>query len=452
MSSWLATQDTRFAAAVPIAPVIDWSSQSFTSNIAAWGNRFLDADPQQHATRAHTRSPVLHASKARTPCPVVAGALDNCTPPGQAQQFHQALRARGAVDAGDLPPRGPRGACVPGADQLPDAGARPLRAPHARDSGNFLGIWGRLIGAPLSDPTGGITTMNAITTTPPRPLDVTALFPQLVPLACRATRLHPRPGPRQCTTAPPAGPLLWPRRRAVDVLRRAARQPCDAVVHAPGDIRLYPRIWAASDERLRLAPPKHPRGPPRTPEDPRGTGDLGAVQRGSSVVRRPGPSPDRRPALHPRRPLPVPTRRGPPPGPVVPLRPRGGRPPRTALFWRPSTTVTDVLDAPPEPPVVQSASYLPEPCPFAPEQVTEFPNPAELDEELRGQLEDRRLDPLEPIDPVDRSCSECGTDESRTSPSPHRNGTAAARPGSPRRNEPPPPPRLPRAPVTATSP
>ncbi|WP_413098168.1 prolyl oligopeptidase family serine peptidase [Streptomyces sp. Inha503] len=95
MSSWLVTQDNRFAAAVPIAPVTDWYSQSFTSNIAAWGNRFLHANPEQPGTRAHTRSPVLHASKVRTPCLNVAGALDNCTPPTQAQEFHQALRAHG---------------------------------------------------------------------------------------------------------------------------------------------------------------------------------------------------------------------------------------------------------------------------------------------------------------------------------------------------------------------
>lgn len=34
MSSWLITQDQRFAAAVPVSPVTDWYSQSFTSNIA----------------------------------------------------------------------------------------------------------------------------------------------------------------------------------------------------------------------------------------------------------------------------------------------------------------------------------------------------------------------------------------------------------------------------------
>lgn len=83
MSPWLVTQDRRFAASVPISPVTDWYSQSFTSNIGAWGNRFLDGDPERHGTRVLTRSPVLHASKVRTPCLNVAGALDNCPPPGQ---------------------------------------------------------------------------------------------------------------------------------------------------------------------------------------------------------------------------------------------------------------------------------------------------------------------------------------------------------------------------------
>ncbi|MEU7403556.1 hypothetical protein [Streptomyces sp. NPDC044948] len=36
--------------------------------------------------------------------------------------------------------------------------------------------------------------MNAIYTTPPRPFDITALFPRLAPLARTATRLHPTTG------------------------------------------------------------------------------------------------------------------------------------------------------------------------------------------------------------------------------------------------------------------
>ncbi|WP_031464924.1 alpha/beta hydrolase family protein [Sciscionella sediminilitoris] len=99
MSSWLVTQDQRFAAAVPIAPVTDWYSQSFTSNINGWGNAFLRADPEQPGSSAHTRSPVLQASKVRTPCLNVAGARDRCTPPGQALEFHHALLDRGVESA-----------------------------------------------------------------------------------------------------------------------------------------------------------------------------------------------------------------------------------------------------------------------------------------------------------------------------------------------------------------
>ncbi len=95
MASWLVTQDQRFAAAVPVSPITDWYSQSFTSNVSGWGTDFLQADPEQPGTTAHTRSPVLHASKVRTPCLNVAGANDRCTPPGQAREFHQALLAHG---------------------------------------------------------------------------------------------------------------------------------------------------------------------------------------------------------------------------------------------------------------------------------------------------------------------------------------------------------------------
>lgn len=95
MSAWLVTQDQRFAAAVPIAPVTDWYSQSFTSSIARWGASFLRADPEVPGSRTHSRSPVLQASRVTTPCLNVAGALDRCTPAGQAEEFHRALLAHG---------------------------------------------------------------------------------------------------------------------------------------------------------------------------------------------------------------------------------------------------------------------------------------------------------------------------------------------------------------------
>ena len=94
MSSWLVTQDQRWAAAVPVSPVTNWYSQHFTSNIPYFDALFLDSDPEVTG-KFHDRSPVAHASRVRTPCLNIAGSLDRCTPPTQAQEFHQALLEHG---------------------------------------------------------------------------------------------------------------------------------------------------------------------------------------------------------------------------------------------------------------------------------------------------------------------------------------------------------------------
>jgi dipeptidyl aminopeptidase/acylaminoacyl peptidase len=95
MAAWLVTQDSRFAAAIPISPVTDWYSQHFTSNIPFFDALFLDGDPEAPGDNFHARSPVAHASKVRSPCLNIAGALDRCTPPGQAEEFHRALLEHG---------------------------------------------------------------------------------------------------------------------------------------------------------------------------------------------------------------------------------------------------------------------------------------------------------------------------------------------------------------------
>lgn len=47
-------------------------------------------------------------------------------------------------------------------------------------------------------------------TTPPRPLDIEAVFPQLREFRATATRLHPRPGDVDASQSSAGGPLLWP--------------------------------------------------------------------------------------------------------------------------------------------------------------------------------------------------------------------------------------------------
>ncbi|WP_433730045.1 hypothetical protein ACQP0C_02155 [Nocardia sp. CA-129566] len=88
-------------------------------------------------------------------------------------------------------------------------------------------------------------------TTPPRPVDVAAVFPALAPLARTATRLHPRPGNPSPQDSSVGGPLLWP-----------ASKPwphCDDLhaewykVMTLADARLERRILAATHGRAMTA-------------------------------------------------------------------------------------------------------------------------------------------------------------------------------------------------------
>lgn len=62
MSSWLITQTTRFAAAVPLAPVTDWVSLKYTSNIGRFVDDFLASSPHDPNGKYFTRSPIHHAN------------------------------------------------------------------------------------------------------------------------------------------------------------------------------------------------------------------------------------------------------------------------------------------------------------------------------------------------------------------------------------------------------
>lgn len=95
MSSWLITQDNRFAAAVPIAPVTHWASEHLTCHIGHFCEMFLDDDMTNPGGKYFTRSPIFFAKNVETPCLHIAGALDRNTPPGQAMEFHHALKTHG---------------------------------------------------------------------------------------------------------------------------------------------------------------------------------------------------------------------------------------------------------------------------------------------------------------------------------------------------------------------
>lgn len=95
MTSWLVTQDSRFAAAVSVAPHTNHLSHQLTSNIPHFVELFLADGHAKPGSKYFDRSPVIHAHNAKTPTLNVCGALDRCTPPTEAVQFHNALLASG---------------------------------------------------------------------------------------------------------------------------------------------------------------------------------------------------------------------------------------------------------------------------------------------------------------------------------------------------------------------
>ncbi|MFI2336347.1 hypothetical protein ACH474_23415 [Nocardia rhamnosiphila] len=223
--------------------------------------------------------------------------------------------------------------------------------------------------------------MTSAPTTPPRPFDVTTVFPLLAPLARTATRLHPRPGSPSPQDSSIGGPLLWP-----------ADEPwphCDEPHEVdginptltPAEVRLERRIRAVSRGRAltpqeretleRIRPPQE--YPVRLAIAPY-EGSIAMLPVAQLYAR---DVPD----LH--------TPEGADLLQVLwcPFNHPAGMP-KTALFWRSAATVTAILTTPPEPPAVQFDGYLPEPCLLNPEQVTEYPDHRELSKELREQIGD----------------------------------------------------------------
>jgi dipeptidyl aminopeptidase/acylaminoacyl peptidase len=95
MTSWLIGQDMRFAAAVSVAPVTNWVSEHLVSNIPHFCMLALNDRYINPSGKYFMRSPIMHAHKVKTPTLNICGALDRCTPPEEARQFHNALLESG---------------------------------------------------------------------------------------------------------------------------------------------------------------------------------------------------------------------------------------------------------------------------------------------------------------------------------------------------------------------
>ena len=95
MTAWLVTQDNRFAAAVPVAPATNFVTEHLISNIPHFVSFFLQDKWNNPGGKYSQRSPIMHAHNVKTPTLSICGALDRCTPPEEAVQFHNALLENG---------------------------------------------------------------------------------------------------------------------------------------------------------------------------------------------------------------------------------------------------------------------------------------------------------------------------------------------------------------------
>lgn len=233
-----------------------------------------------------------------------------------------------------------------------------------------------------------IIGMVFVRTTPPRPLDVTAVFPELAPLSRAAIRLHPRPGSPSVRDSSVGGPLLWPadepwphcteshqgsgfarHTAAVRLQRRAEarrlRDP-DGPWHTPEEEAIRERNDAVYMAMIDSDPPW-----PEEPED-RPTPMLPVAQlylRDVPLLRPPGRA-DLLQVLW------------------CPYDHASFPKPSTALFWRTESEVRDVLAVPPEPFETDWEGYVPGQCLLAPEAITEYPDSLDLSPELQLAVND----------------------------------------------------------------
>ncbi|MFE6710271.1 DUF1963 domain-containing protein [Streptomyces sp. NPDC057695] len=213
-------------------------------------------------------------------------------------------------------------------------------------------------------------------TTPPRPLDVEALFPELAAHRGTTTRLHPRPGRPGVSESSVGGPMLWPAGEPWPVCTETHERGRG---RRPGDIRRKRGVMAAAyarepyegltEEERRLVEEleREHRVPGVGENDP--VPMIGLAQLYARDV------------------------------PDLPAGPDGAD--LLQVFWCPfdahgptgygmsldvrrrrAAEVVDVLASPPLPEVVGYEGYVPEPCVLHPEQVATYPFAGLLPEEL----------------------------------------------------------------------
>lgn len=227
------------------------------------------------------------------------------------------------------------------------------------------------------------TRRGSTRTTPPRPADIKAVFPELAFLARKATRLHPRPGPPEARDSSVGGPLLWP--AAEPWPRCEADHTSAGPLRRPADERAKRRILAAAWGRTRVG------------EGLRFT-DAERAELERASYEAPVPVTEPVPLLPVAQlyEADIPGWFGPAGSDLVqvlwcPFRHADhDDAPAVTVRWRAAASVR-VVGAAEEPELIEGDGFLPEPCVLHPEEVVEYPYVGELPRDLYeriGQWED----------------------------------------------------------------
>ncbi|MFD3468622.1 hypothetical protein ACFWWM_20010 [Streptomyces sp. NPDC058682] len=209
-------------------------------------------------------------------------------------------------------------------------------------------------------------------TTPPRPLDVASVFPELAGTSRTATRLHPRPGAPTVHESSVGGPLLWPAGESWASCSQEHDAPFE--LNTPEEVRTLRQILArdvwTDEDHAEVSRIHAGHDPSLLPEGPHPL--IPVAQLYARDV--PGlPFPEGTDLLQVLW------------CPFIDIEDQSGSA-AVQLRWRRAADVVEVLASPPEPAYVGTSELVPLPCVLRPEQVLEYPAAHDLDPELAGRI------------------------------------------------------------------
>ncbi|MGI5455448.1 hypothetical protein ACQEWB_20175 [Streptomyces sp. CA-249302] len=237
----------------------------------------------------------------------------------------------------------------------------------------------------MADSSAKVYEVRMTRTTPSRPVDIEAVFPELRLHVAKATRLHPRPGSPAPTDSSVGGPLLWPADEPWLVCAASHRKSRGELLE---NVRQRRRVLEAA--WTRLGSDGRPIGPTDEERD-----ELNALNKRGNYA--PELGDDEQIPMLPVLQIfqrDIPGLNFPDGSDLLqilwcPFDAHGAEKEiDVRLVWRNSASIHEPLPVAPQLKVVGRAGYVPEPCLVDPEEILEYQAFELLPEDLQESLEE----------------------------------------------------------------